>query len=350
MSVRVGELVSQLRSRSRAVNVRLGDVELLAEGDSAGVLRVGEERLPWGDRTTQMVASFLGGPGYKYLLREPLAWQRQVIKHHTDKNADTESVWYIEGHSVAGVYHQDDKIIPLVRVAEQVADVFSPDDYANVLYGTDQVEINVLSNVRTVTVPGIPGIESRPLDGTVEARDGRRVGDLSAGGVRVIIQPGKPERAPIVEEFWERLVCTNGMTRRVSGSQINLRGRTVEEILTEMNNVMRVIWEGLDGSAQAILHSAETPIPGAVSDFLRRVARERGINAATILRLQERAAALPANPTVYDVTQIVTDMANEDGLPVLTRRNLQAIGGDLTVDTERMVHRCTQCEQPLVAA
>lgn len=351
MTTRVGELVSQLRTKSRVINVKLGQVRLLHEGDEAGTLQVGEEHFAWGDRNTQMVAGFIKGPAYKYLLREPLAWQAQVVAHHTTAHADNDSVWYVEGNQIAGIYHPDDKIIPMVAVAEKVADVFGPDDLANVLYSPDQVEINVLSRVRTVTVPGLPGVDSRPLDGTVDdpRNPGRKVGDLSAGGVRIIIQPGKPERAPIVEEFWERLVCTNGMTRRISGSQINLRGRTVPEILTEMENVMRSIWEGLESSGQAILHSAQTPVPGATSDFLRQVARERGINAATVLRLQERAASLPPEPTVYDVTQVITDMANEEGLPVLTRRNLQAIGGDLTVDTERMVHRCTQCERPLSA-
>lgn len=347
MSIRVGELVSQLRTRSRVETVRMGDVALIAEGDEANMLRVGDSFIPWGDRTTQLVAGFLGGPGYKYYTREPLEWQAMVVKHHTDKMADLPATWYFEGDAVAGIYQPDAKIIPLSLVAEQVADVFGPDDLANVLHSPDQVEINVTSVVKTVTVPGISGVADRPLDGTVDHPSGRRVGDLSAGGVRIIIQPGKPERAPAVEEFWERLVCTNGMTRRITGSQINLRGRTVPEILTEMNNVMRTIWEGLDESAIAIRHSAETPVPGAVSDFLRVVARERGINAVTTLRLLERAAGLRPNPTVYDVTQVVTEMANDEGLAVRTRRDLQAIGGDLTVDTERMVHRCTQCERPL---
>lgn len=350
MSIRVGELVPQLRTRSRVVVTRMGNVELVAEGDNAGMLRVGDEFLPWGDRNTQMLAGFLKGPGYKYYSREPLDWQRTVVKHHIDKVADLDATWYIEGSAIGGIYPPDAKVLPLVSVAEQVEDVFDPIDLANVFYGTDQVEINVTSNVKTVTVPGIAGVESRPMEGTVDHPSGRKVGDLSAGGVRIIIQPGKPERAPVVEEFWERLVCTNGMTRRIGGSQINLRGRTVPEILTEMNNVMRAVYEGLDESARAIQHSAQTPVPGATSDFLRAVARERNINAATILRLQERAAGLPQNPTVYDVTQVITDLANEEGLPVLTRRNLQAIGGDLTVDTDRMVHRCTQCERPLVAA
>jgi len=311
---------------------------------------VGDEFLPWGDRNTQTLAGFLGGPGYKYYTREPLAWQREVVRHHINKMSDLEATWYIEGVNIAGIYHPEAKIIPLVDVAEQVADVFAWNDRANILYAPDQVEINVVSDVRTVTVPGIEGVADRPLEGTVEHPDGRRVGDLSAGGVRIIIQPGKPERAPIVEELWERLVCLNGMTRRVSGSQINLRGRTVPEILTEMNNVMRVIWEGLDGSAQAIRHSAETVIPGNVSDFLRVAARERGINAATVLRLQERAASLRPNPSVFDVTQIITALANEEGLPVKTRRDLQTIGGDMSINTERMVHRCNTCERPLVDA
>lgn len=349
MSIPVVELVQQLRSQSRTVSVRLGDVRLHHEGDMAGILQVGEEMLPWGDRTTQLFASFLKGPGYKYLLREPLAWQSEVVRHHVQQYADTMSIWYIEGSRVAGVYHDDAKIIPLVAVAERVANVFDGDDRANVLFSPDQVEINVTSDARGITVPGIVGAADRPMPGTVDHPSGRKVGDLSAGGVRIVIQPGKPERAPSVEEFWERLVCTNGMTRRINGSQINLRGRTVPEILLEMENVMRAVYEGLEESGRAILHSAQTPIPGPTSDFIREVARERGISAATVLRLQEQAAMLPAEPTVYDVTQVITAMANEEGLPVTTRRNLQLIGGDLTVDTDRMVHRCITCERPLAA-
>lgn len=350
MGIRVGDLVSQLRTASRAVSVKLGDVRLEHEGEEAGVLVVGDERLPWGDRNTQMLAGFLKGPGYKYLLREPLSWQAEVIRHHTRARADNDSVWYIEGGNVAGIYQPDDKIIPLVAVAERIANVFDSSDMASVLYSPDQVEINVVSNLRTVTVPGIAGHPDRPLEGMVEHPVTKmKVGDLSAGGIRVIMQPGKPERAPCVEEIWERCVCTNQMTRRISGSQINLRGRTVPEILDEIENVARTVFEGLEASAKAILHSAQTPVPGATSDFIRQVARERRVNAATVLRLQERAAALPADPSVYDVTQIITALANEEGLPVVTRRNLQAIGGDLTIDTDRMVHRCITCERPLAA-
>lgn len=349
MTTTVGELVSQLRTRSRVITVRLGDVELFAEGDDAGKLRVGDVLLPWGDRTAQFVVGFLKGPGYKYLLRQSLPWQRQVIRHHTTVKADNESVWHIDGNSVAGIYEPDAKVIPLVAVAERLANVFAPHDMADVLSSPDQVEINVFSDLRTVTVPGIPGVADRPLEGMADHPTLMKVGDLSAGGVRVIIQPGKPERAPVVEEAWWRCFCTNQMTRRVSGSQVNLRGRTVDEILIEMENVARVIFEGLGESGRAILHSAQTPVPGATSDFIRQVARERGINAATVLRLQDQAAALRANPSVYDVTQIITALANEESLPVVTRRNLQAIGGDLTINVDRMVHRCTKCERPLAA-
>lgn len=379
MTVRVGKLVSELRNRSRVMNVRLSDVSLIAEGDEAGSLRVGGtyydsiedvpieqqgqvisqigqrvlvggDRFPWGDRNTQAVCNFLKVP-YKYVSREPIGWQRDVIRHHTDKNRDLDTMWYVEGDSISGIYPPDAKVIPLSDVAERIANVFDPDDLANVLLSPDQVEVNVISRIKTVTVPGIEGFAGRPLDETVEDphTPGRKVGDLSAGGIRVIIQPGKPERAPVVQEYWERLVCTNGMTRMISGSEIKLRGRTVPEILDELENVARAVFEGLEESGRAIRHSAEIPVPGAVSDFIRQAGREHGISAATILRLQERAAGLPFHPSMYDVTQIITSMANEDGVPVLTRRNLQALGGDNVLDTARMVHRCTQCERPLAA-
>ncbi len=347
MSIRVGELVRELRSQSRTITAPLGSVRLVADGDDAGSLMVGDERFAWGDRHTQLLTGFVKGPGYKYLGRQTLALQSLIMGHHTQQHADNEAVWYIEGSNIAGIYQPDAKIIPLVAVAERVANVFDPDDMASVLHSPDQVEINVISNLQTVTVPGIPGVLDRPLEGTVDHPSGRKVGDLSAGGVRIIIQPGHPERAPFVEEFWERLVCTNGMTRRVPGSQIKLRGNTVPEILDEMEGVARQIWGNLENSAQAILHSASTRVPGATSDFIRQVARERGINAATVLRLQERAASLPVDPSIYDVTQIITALANEEGMSAKSRRDLQMIGGDLTVDTDRMIHRCTQCERPL---
>lgn len=350
MSIRVGQLVHELKSKSRVINTKMGRVSLVpGDSDNPTFLRVGDDQFSWGDRNTQTVAGFLKGPGYKYLLKEDLAWQSQVIKHHVDAMADADTVWYIEGGSIAGIYYPDTKIIPLMDIAERVSNVFDMDDLATVLYGTDQVEIDVLSKVKTVTVPGIPGVESRPMAGSLE-KDGIAVGDISEGGIRIIIHPNKPERAPEVHELWKRYVCTNGLTRKLAGSQIKLRGRTVPEILDEVENVARVIFEGLESSGQAILHSAETPVPGAPSDFIRQVARERNINPDTILRLQERGAELPINPSVYDVTQIITAMANGDNVPALTRRNLQAIGGDLTIDTDRMVHRCTQCERPLVAA
>jgi hypothetical protein len=350
MSIRVGQLVHELRSKSRVVSTKMGRVSLVVgDSDNPTTLRVGDEQFAWGDRNTQVVTQFVKGPGYKYLLGQPLDWQRQVIQHHVTTMADADTLWYIEGSAIAGIYYPDTKIIPLVDVAERVANVFDMDDEATILYAPDQVEIDVLSRAKAVTVPGIPGVESRPMEGSLE-RNGIAIGDISEGGIRIIIHPSKPERAPEVHELWKRYVCTNGMTRKVAGSQIKLRGRTVPEILNEVENVARGIFEGLEGSGRAILHSAETPVPGATSDFIRQVAREHRINADTILRLQERGAELPTNPTVYDVTQIITAMANQENVPALTRRALQAIGGDLTIDTDRMVHRCTQCERPLVAA
>jgi hypothetical protein len=346
----VGQLVHELKSKSRVINTKMGRVSLVpGDSDNPTCLRVGDDQFAWGDRNTQTVAGFLKGPGYKYLLKESLDWQAQVIKHHVDLMADADTVWYIEGSSIAGIYYPDTKIIPLVDIAERITNVFDMDDLATVLYAPDQVEIDVLSKLRTVTVPGIPGVESRPMEGSLE-RDGIAVGDISEGGIRIIIHPNKPERAPEVHELWKRYVCTNGLTRKLPGSQIKLRGKTVPEILNEVENVARGIFEGLESSGRAILHSAETPVPGATSDFIRQVARERNINPDTILRLQDRSAELPSNPSVYDVTQIITAMANGENVPALTRRNLQAIGGDLTIDTDRMVHRCTQCERPLVAA
>src|SRR5689334_3913895 len=169
MSIRVGELVSQLRNKSRVVNVKAGRVSLVVgDAENPTFLRVGDEQFAWGDRNTQMVAAFLKGPGYKYLLNQDLSWQAQVVKHHVDLIADADTVWYIEGNSIAGIYYPETKIIPLVDVAERIANVFDMDDLATVLYAPDQVEINVLSNLRTVTVPGIPGVESRPVDGSLE--------------------------------------------------------------------------------------------------------------------------------------------------------------------------------------
>src|SRR5690349_2825931 len=111
MTVRVGELVSQLRNRSRAVNVKLRDFNLHTDGDLAGTLQVGDDRFPWGDRHTQLWTTFVNGPGYKYLNKQSLSFQGDVFRHHTTQNADTDVIVYIEGNTIAGIYHTDHKIL-----------------------------------------------------------------------------------------------------------------------------------------------------------------------------------------------------------------------------------------------
>lgn len=347
MTMRVGTLVSELRQQSRSVTVNLGDVELYAEGDRAGTFRVGEEETQWNDRTAQLFLQHVKGPGYKYVTREDLGWQRQVVQHHTRKHADNPALVYFTGHHIEGIYSPEAKILPLGAVAERMARVFDADDVADVRYAPDQVEMRIVSKARTVTVPGIEGHPDRPLEGRVLDWDEIPVGDMSAGGVQLIMHPGKPERAPSVRPLWVRKVCENGMTIEVPGSLVGLRGRTVEEILDELENQARLIFGSLEEQGQRILHSAQTPVPGTITDFIRGVARDRGINAATTLRLQEMAAILPADSTVYDVTQLFTGLAQQDGVPVTTRRSLEAAGGDMSLDTERMVHRCITCERPL---
>lgn len=58
------------------------------------------------------------------------------------------------------------------------------------------------------------------------------------------------------------------------------------------------------------------------------------------------AAELPEDPSVYDVTQVFTSVANES-VNYRSQLRLQRIGGDLSWKTEQMLHRCDNCERPL---
>lgn len=366
--IRVADLVGHLRQQSRAFTAPLSTVELLDDGmlsigadvfnniadvpeershevitESGERVLVGGERVAWGERSLQMVAGFVGIP-YKWLSRQDLECQQWNL-HHTRDKIEGDATWYLEGHNVAGVYPVDAKIIALALVAERIARVFGADDLVSIVMDADQVEINVQSAALFVTVPGVEGVESRP--DRWEDEHGVWYGDITNGGVRIRIQPGKPERAPIVEEYTIRKWCKNGATRMVTGSTVTLRGRTVEEILDELEQVMRTILAGLVATLASIRQSADIMIPGETSHFIQQVAAERGLSDSIVVRLLEGRAALPASPSVYDVTQLFTALANEDRIPVRTRRALQAIGGEFLTDPREAARRCVQCEQRL---
>ena len=56
-----------------------------------------------------------------------------------------------------------------------------------------------------------------------------------------------------------------------------------------------------------------------------------------LARVIGRSAELPDDPSVYDVTQVFTSVANE-GVTYRTQLRLQRIGGDLIAGTEHMLH------------
>ena len=65
-------------------------------------------------------------------------------------------------------------------------------------------------------------------------------------------------------------------------------------------------------------------------------------------RVLDRVEQLPEDSaTLYDVQQVFTSVANNEGLPYRTMMRLQALGGQMALDTEHVLHRCSTCERPL---
>ena len=136
------------------------------------------------------------------------------------------------------------------------------------------------------------------------------------------------------------------MTTTEKAGQISLRGRTVDEVIEEMEQAARNMLGTLDNRLSRYAATAQQPIPGNRQAFAHQMAREANLSRSVLDTVMELVNQLPEDATMYDINQAFTSVANTD-VPYATRVRLQNLGGALAFESERIAARCGTCQHPL---
>jgi hypothetical protein len=330
--VKVSELIDSLGgSQEERISTTLNNIEI---SDDAGTLSIGGRQFFLDELAENSLANYLK-VNRTYLAQCPPDLKATNFRYWLNYRENASVTVECLENSITGFFRPDAMLIPVAPVAEIVGRIFSPEDEVkDIRRDNERFHVDVVSHAHYVDVPNPDRIPGRP-----------EVGDITSGGVRILAFPNAPV-APSVTAYLHRLVCRNGMTEAQQEGTIRLKGKTVPEVLVEMEQAARQVLGGLDEKLTSYARMAQRAIPGNASSFVYQIAREHNIGPRVLNRLMERANLLPANATLYDVQQIFTEVANS-GVKYRTMVALQSLGGELAFHTDRVLHRCGQCERLL---
>lgn len=327
----VADLQGMVDTRNESFeNTSLSGVELTSDGL---LLRGSNKTIEFDDLAVNHLSRYLKiNP--KYIAQCPRHLQEENINYWLGNFGDTEAVFHTIGHSLKGVYSPTKKVIPMSQVMGIVSRVFNPDDtVASFNADDDQIHLDVIASNLSIEVPG-HGTEERP-----------HVGDITHGGIRWFVYPNQ-EKAPSVETYFNRLVCTNGMSSPSKEHEVRLRGNTIEEVLDSLESNARALMAELPEKLEEYRRTADVQAPEKIGEFAYQLTSEHGLPHMVVDRVMNNLAALPETPSVYDVIQGITSIANED-VSFKNKIKIQRLGGQLAMRTEQTMHRCGQCERPL---
>lgn len=188
-----------------------------------------------------------------------------------------------------------------------------------------------------------------PASSKLGAGGDPRKGDITRAGIKfgADLQHGK---APYIQPWLYRLVCTNGMEVPDPSLVVTLRGRTVPEIIDEMENLCQVIWGRMDHTIEEFYKLRDQKIEDKTADtVMRRLISEHNlpIRGERFDAVIESATNLE-DPTMFDMVNIITHEANNPDLDnnPAQRRRLEVAGGNIM---GTYVERCSHCQSRLHA-
>lgn len=171
-----------------------------------------------------------------------------------------------------------------------------------------------------------------------------QVGDLTTAGVRIGLDV-KRGLAPTVQPYFMRLACTNGMETVDLGQKIDARGLSFDEVLEEFGAMCERAFSQAEAGINHFYDLREQRVDNP-ERVLRQVARERGLPNRSLNHLLDLAPtdALPDDPSMFDVVNLVTNLANNTSLVRNDggRQLLEQVGGGVVGDSAA---RCNHCNQ-----
>jgi hypothetical protein len=328
--VKVLELAARLAERDeQQIVVKLGDIQI---ADDASSLSIGTEtekqQFFLDDQATALLAKYLKIPG-NYLKNCSPEFRATTLQHWRDKHSEADTMLEVLGDNLISIHAPHLLMLPLQGVAEMIGRVFSPEaEVRTFLRDARHFHVDVTDDRYAVQVPiGLGEYET------------------TVGGVRVLAYPNEV-KPPVVATYLFRPERSNGMVSNLKEGQIKLKGRTVSDVLDEMECASERVLATMDDHMQAYLRTADMEVPGTTLGFATQLLREFGLPVKVRDAVADLVNQLPANASVYDISQAITSVANR--VNYTTQLKLQQLGGLLAFDAEQTLKRCGSCEQLLL--
>lgn len=284
------------------------------------------------------LAPFVGVPA-KSLLSLDADVRQMLMTEQLRRQPQNLQVRY-DDHGIREVFKASEMRFEPRAVAETAMHVMDPGaPVIDFVHSPDELLFDV-----TVTPDSDYGV-----GGDVETDpQGRRVGDITRGGLRFFMDR-KNNRAPGVQPYLFRLVCTNGMEVPDRSLRLDARGNTVDAVLAELESMAQQAFGQVEDQIRAFYELRNERIEGDVTQRMLQLARERNLPDRVAHQLATRIPELDENEgptTMFDLVNLITNQANRPDLrnSFSRRRTLEMTGGTL-IDEHHA--RCSHCQRAL---
>lgn len=353
----VGAIEEVVQRDERRIHAKLEDMKVSNGGDFLVVTNDEgvEQQFAFDEVVERTVADFLD-VNPTYMKKCPPELKAYNLNHWLQERGDVQATLMVGPNGVETIHDPDQSIITIPEVAGMISRVFQPtDEIVTLISDPTKFHADIMIT-DSITVPG-NGLGDRPGTDGLMRRPGEEAGtaqvfDITHGGIRILAHPTQP-KAPTVERYFNRLVCTNGLTMPIADRKITLRGMTVVDVLAEMEGIAQELMSDMPEALQRYADLSQVEIPGNPLNFIRQIGKENGIPDRIIQKALDYAGAanfgrtdIPV--TSYDVLNIFTSLANGEGVRYSTANKLQRLGGIFVHRGEEIAHRCESCERVLV--
>lgn len=176
----------------------------------------------------------------------------------------------------------------------------------------------------------------------------KKVKDITRAGLR-FGQNLAQNLAPTVAPFMYRLICTNGMQTRDDGLAVDARGKTVDQIIADLESSAQRAFARVEKDVEHFYAMRDVPVDNPERQ-LSRMATEAGLSDRLRLRLMDQIPTVtPANGddiSMFDLVNMVTNTANDPA--IAGRRGLRvALESFAGRSVDDHAARCRSCAAKL---
>jgi hypothetical protein len=316
------------RKRSRwSGGVHNVSVHLTEDEPTAATIVFGQHEVQATDTGKEALARFLGIP-VRFLLSVPADEQQYMFDRRIERSGEQDLVTWFTSDGVDEVLPASKQRIDPIQIAQAVAGIMPIESMVRDAWqNPNDLRLDVF----------VPEGFDRGWGGD------RKVGDITAGGVRVS-QNRKQNLAPGVQPIAYRLACTNGMEIEDLGLKIDARGMDVDEVMAEFSIEVERAFSRVEHDIEAFYAMRSQKVADDRTGVLRRVSLDAGLPARVVGILEDLMPTRLSSGTdisMFDLANLITNQANIAPTSGSARR-LQQAGGSLVNDHAA---RCPSCHQ-----